>query len=66
MDPGPLGIVDAMIFLWFKHELEEPSCDTPILRDKKQLMLVFTVTQRKYKIKAIELKQSRIRGIIGD
>ena len=29
-------------------------------------LVVFTVTQRKNKIKTIELKQSRIRGIIGD
>ena len=37
MDPGPLGKVDAMMFLLFSQEaaVPDPSCPTLILKKKK-------------------------------
>ena len=43
MDPGPLGKVDAMIFLLFSQEAAapDPSCPTLILKKKKRNMSKF-------------------------
>ena len=45
MDPGPLGKVDAMIFLLFSQEAAapDPSCPTLILKKKNEIWVSLNI-----------------------